>query len=159
MSSVMKELKSEISRVARREINKELEPVKRVNAAQRGLIAELRRQLTALQKDWNAMKKGVVSALPEPGVKGSARASGTGKKKDAREGFWITGKGIRSLRTRLNLTQPDLARLAGVSSWTVVNWESDKGKIAIRRKDTAAKLQEIRTAGKRQITARLAELG
>ena len=49
MANIMKELKAEISRLARREITKELAGVKRIQAAQRGLIADLRRQLTAVQ--------------------------------------------------------------------------------------------------------------
>ena len=46
--SVMKELQCEIARLARKEINKELAPIKRVNATQRGLIANLRRQTEVL---------------------------------------------------------------------------------------------------------------
>ncbi len=49
--SVMKELHSEITRLARKEIKKELEPIKRVNAAQRGYIADLRRDVGELQKE------------------------------------------------------------------------------------------------------------
>ena len=37
--SIIKEIQSEITRLSRKEIIKELAPVKRVNAAQRGLIA------------------------------------------------------------------------------------------------------------------------
>ena len=47
MSNVMKELKAEISRLARKEVKKALAPVQRINAAHRGLIADLRRQIAA----------------------------------------------------------------------------------------------------------------
>ncbi len=154
MSDILQALKAEVSRLSRKEINKELDPVRRVNAAQRGLIADLRRQMTALQKDLAALKKAVSGAALSQGV--SASEPSRSARKDAREGFWITGKGIRSLRKRLGVKQPELARLAGVSTWTVVNWERSDGKIALRQKATAARLQELRTMGKRAAAERLA---
>lgn len=155
MSSVMKELKTEISRLARKELSKELEPVRRVNATQRGLIADLRRQLVVLQKDLNALRKAVPAPVesPEPEAAKSRRPKGKrGRKKtDARKGFWITGKGVRSLRKRLGVSQTELGSLVGVSTWTVVNWEAAEGKIALRRKDTAARLESLRKQGKRAV--------
>ncbi len=153
MSDILQALKSEVSRLSRKEINKQLDPVRRVNAVQRGLIAELRRQVIALQKDVAALKKSVSDPVSSPGLPppSSTRAA----RKDAREGFWITGKGIRSLRKRLGIKQPELARLAGVSTWTVVNWERNDGKIALRQKATEARLQEVRTMGKRAAAERL----
>lgn len=143
VSSIMKELKTEISRLARKEINKELAPVKRVNAAQRGLIADLRRQVAALQKDVVGLRKAVPSVeVPVPTKAGEGDAAGR---------FWITGKGVRTLRKRLGLTQAQFGKLAGVSGQTVVNWEATKGKIALRRKDTPAKLKEIRALNKRAV--------
>lgn len=138
MSNVMKELKSEITRLARKVVGAELAPVKKVNAAQRGLIAALRRQVDALQKEVGELRKAApagdkaVVAKPEP---------------DAR--FWVTGKGVKALRKRLGLTQSQFGKLAGVSNPTVVNWEGTQGKINLRRA-TAAKLQGIRGLGKKR---------
>src|SRR6056297_3473923 len=97
--SVMKELKAQIPRLARKEIKQELEPIKRVNAAQRGYIADLRREITELQKEINLLKK----VMPEEEVKAVE------EKKDTPSRFWITGKGVVSLRKRLDLTQAELA--------------------------------------------------
>ena len=143
MSTVMKELKAEISRLARREVRKALMPLKRVSAARRGQLAGLRRQVAALEKELKAVRKvaDTAQAAPEP----------TGPQ----ERFWVTGKGIRSLRKRLGLTQARLGRLAGVSTQTVVNWEGTAGKISIRRKATAAKLREIRGLNKRTAAEQL----
>jgi DNA-binding XRE family transcriptional regulator len=58
---------------------------------------------------------------------------------------------VRTLRKRLGLTQAEFAKLAGVSGQTVVNWEATEGKIALRRKDTPAKLKEIRSLNKRAV--------
>ena len=139
MSNVMKELKSEISRLARKEAKGIVSPVKKASVAYRGLIAGLRKQVDALQKEVAILKKAVPS--PEKAI----------QSKDAPEGrFWITGKGVKALRKRLGATQAGLAKLVGVSSQAVVNWEAHKGKINLR-KATAGRLQEIRGWGKRDM--------
>lgn len=42
----------------------------------------------------------------------------------------MTGKTLRSIRKRLNLTQVQLARQLGVTSNTVARWERDEMKIS-----------------------------
>ena len=139
MSNILKELKAEISRLARKETKAIVAPIQKASANYRGLIAGLRKQLDALQKDVAILKKAVPS--PEKAIQA----------KDAPEGrFWITGKGVKALRKRLGATQAGLAKLVGVSSQTVVNWEAHKGKINLR-KATAGRLQEIRGWGKRDV--------
>ena len=143
MSTVMKELKAEISRLARREIKKALAPVQRVNAARRGLIADLRRQVVALRKELNGLRRARSAAEAGP------QASEAGAR------FWITGKGVRSLRKRLGLTQAEFGTLAGVTTQSVVHWEATQGTIAIRRKETVGKLRAIRSMNKRAVAALL----
>ena len=139
MSNVMKELKSEISRLAKKEAKSIVAPVKKASATYRGLIAGLRQQVDSLQKEVAILKKAVPS--PEKAIQA----------KEAPEGrFWITGKGVKALRKRLGATQAGLAKLVGVSSQAVVNWEAHKGKINLR-KATAGRLQEIRGWGKRDM--------
>ncbi len=139
--SVMKELHSEITRLARKEIKKELEPVKRVNAAQRGLIAKLRKDVGVLQKDVarleRAAGKVVVAEVEET------------------KGFWISGKGVMSLRKRLGITQMELAALAEVSHQSIVRWEKAVGKIPFKTDATLATLQQIRSMNKKQAWAKL----
>jgi hypothetical protein len=147
MSTLIKELKAEIARLARKEITRELTPVRRIGAAQRGRIAELGRQVAALQKELSGLRKAV------PAAQAVAPAAGP----EAGGRFWITDKGVRSLRKRLGLTQAGLGKLAGVSTQTVVNWEGSKGKIEIRRKDTVGRLQAIRGMNKRAVKAALGE--
>ena len=142
MSSIIKELKAEIVRLSRREIRKALGPLKRLGAARRRQIADLRRQIAALQKELQMVRRVKVAAT----VPGPEMAGGRS---------WITGKGVRSLRKRLGLTQVELARLAGVSSVTVLHWEARQGKLSTRRKNTVARLQQIRTLTKRSAAAAL----
>ena len=122
MSNILKELKAEISRLARKEIKGELAQVKKINASQRGLIAALRRQVDALQKEMGVLKKAA------PKVE-KVLAS----KKEPEGRFWITAKGVKALRKRLGLTQVQFGKLAGVSGQSVVNWEGSKGKAPIRQ--------------------------
>jgi len=136
------ELKKEIVRLSRKEINKELAPVKRVNAAQRGLIAQLRRDVTELQKEVHTLRK-VAPAVPVEA------------KQDERAGFWITGKGIKAVRKRLGITQGQLAKLAGVSDQAVLNWEQKEGKVVFRQQETAVKLAELRSMNKTAVMEEL----
>ncbi len=141
--SVMKSLQSEITRLARKEIKKELDPVKRVNATQRGYIADLRREVGELQREVARLRKAVGLSAPVAVEEGGAK-------------FWITGKGVASLRKKLILTQTEFATLAGVSNQSVMKWEKHDGKIPFRRKETSARLQVIRGLSK---TKAWAELG
>ena len=143
MSTVMKELKAEIARVARRVVRKEVAALQRSNAAHRGFIADLRRQILNLQKEIKAQARGpAASELP---VAGNAAAA---------KRFWITGKGIRALRKRFGMTQTEFAKLCAVSIPAVVIWEATKGKVPVRRHATVARLQQVRQLTKR--TARQA---
>ena len=135
--SIMNELKAEIRRLSRKEIRKELEPVKRVNATQRGLIANLRRDVTELQKEVARLQKAAGKSVPA--VEES--------EEDTR--FWMSGKGVRSLRKRLGITQIELSKLADVSHQSIVRWEKTAGKIPFRKKETPAKMQQIRAMDKR----------
>lgn len=139
MANVMKALKDEIARIARIEINTALKPIKSVNASQRKYIADLRRQVALLEKDNKQLQKAVLK-VPDQEV----------AEEEAPRG-WITSQGIRSMRTRLRLSQRAFAELAGVSLPTVANWEGQKkGKLSIRRKEVLARLFQIKTMGVRE---------
>ena len=143
MPNIMSALKSEISRLARTEAKQVFAPVQRASANCRGLIAGLRKQLDALQSEVAALRR--VAPKADKAVLATQEPEGR---------FWITGKGVRALRTRLGLTQKQFAGLAGVSSQTVVNWESHRGKINLR-KAAAGKLQGLRGFGKRDVAGML----
>ena len=145
MSNVMKELKSEISRLARKEAKAVVSPVRKASATYRSLIAGLRKRVDALQKEVAGLKR----AIP--------KADKALEAKEAPEGrFWITGKGVRKLRKRLGLTQTVFSKLVGVTPNAVVLWERKDGKIGLR-KATAGRLQEIRGKGKREVKEMLAK--
>ena len=140
--NVMSVLKAEISRLARKEAKQVVSPVKKVSATYRGLIAGLRKQVAGLQKELAVLKR----AMPSPD-KVLAKTEPAGR-------FWITGKGVRTLRKRLGLTQAVFGKLIGVTPNAVVLWERKEGKIGLR-KVTAGRLQEIKGKGKREVVAML----
>ncbi|VGO19799.1 helix-turn-helix domain-containing protein [Pontiella sulfatireligans] len=144
--SVMKELQTEITRLARKEVKKELEPIKRVNAAQRGYIADLRREVAELQKEVVRLRKATGAPAPV-------------EVDDDTKGFWISGKGVASLRKKLALTQAQLAVLADVSTQSVVKWEKHEGKIPFRKQETSVRMQQIRGMSKTKAWAALEQAG
>ena len=141
--NVMTVLKAEISRLAKKEIKKEVSPIKKANASYRGLIASLRKQLDSIQKELSSLKK----ANPAPD-----KALAVETEPESR--FRMTGQGVKAMRKRLGLTQKAFAGLAGVSIPAVINWEAHKGKINLR-KATGARLQEIKGKGKREVAEML----
>ena len=139
MPNIMAALKFEISRLARKEAKQVVAPVQKASANYRGLIAGLRKQITALQGEVALLRRS--APKPEKALQAAQEPQGR---------FWITGKGVRTLRKRLGLTQANFAKLAGVSVPTVVNWEGSQGKAPIRLKAAIARLQAIREMGKKQ---------
>ena len=140
MPNIMSALKSEISRLARKEAKQVVAPVQKASANYRVLIAALRKQLDALQGEVAALRR----AAPKAEKALAAAQENQGR-------FWITGNGVKALRKRLGLTQALFAKLAGVSVPTIVNWEAAKGKAPIRRKTSIARMQQIRGLRKRQL--------
>ena len=140
MANVMSALKSEISRLARKEARQVVAPVQKASGNYRGLIAGLRKQLDTLQTEVAALRR----AAPKV-----EKVLATAQEPAGR--FWITGPGVKALRKRMGLTQAMFGKLAGVSVPTVVKWESSKGKAPIRLKAAIARLQAIRKMGKKQV--------
>jgi DNA-binding transcriptional regulator YiaG len=129
--------------LAKKEAKAVVSPVKKASATYRGLIAGLRKQVDALQKELAILKK----AVPAPEKTILAKTEPEGR-------FWITGQGVRKLRKRLGLTQAVFGKLVGVTPNAVVLWERKDGKIGLR-KATAGRLQEIRGKGKREVAEML----
>ena len=144
MPNILSVLKSEISRLARKEAKQVVAPVKKASANYRGLIAGLRKQLDALQSEVAALRR--VAPKAEQALQAKEEPQGR---------FWITGKGVKALRKRLGLTQAQFSKLAGVSVPTVVKWEGSQGKAPIRLKAAIARLRAIRGMGRKQAAAML----
>jgi DNA-binding transcriptional regulator YiaG len=143
MSNIGTVLKEEIARLSRREIRKQVEPLRKAAATHRRDIAALKRQLIALQRHANTLAKRTPRAESDVSPNAPERP------------LRFVAKGLRSLRARLGLSAPNLAQLMSISTQTIYNWEHKK---ASPRKEQLAKLAALRSLGKREARARLETL-
>ena len=146
MSNIVQVLKAEISRISRHEAKQAVAPFRKPTVAARYTFADLKRRVAALEKE----SKRVAALLaklsqPEP------VAAPAGPKN------WISGKGVRSLRQKLGLSQEAFAKLVGVSSQGVCVWESKPGMLRMRDATKAA-VMAVRGLGAREAKQRLAEM-
>src|ERR1041385_7077757 len=111
MTNIAAVLKEEISRISRREIRKQVQPVRKASATYRREIAALKRQVQELRRQAGALAKR--AATVGDGNREVASAKPTR----------FVAKGLRSLRARLGLSASELARLMGVSDQSIYNWE------------------------------------
>ncbi|MES2188757.1 MAG: helix-turn-helix domain-containing protein [Pseudomonadota bacterium] len=138
-------LKSEISRVSRKEVRTELQSLKKTTTKLRSDNADLKRRLTELEKLVKQLSKGSAKKAP---AAGSQDEAGTVAR--------FSGKGLAAQRKRLGLSAADFGKLIGVSGASVYLWEEGKtrprakhmpGIAAVRgmgKKDAAAKLGALR---------------
>lgn len=140
MSNLSSVLKSEITRLARKEIKNAVDPLRKSNAAYRREIAELKRQLASLQRELKASKK-----------PSRERKEGADQTRTPR----FTAKGLRALRARLGLSAADFGQLVGASGQSIYNWEAGK---AVPRANQQAALAAARRLGKREASKRLEAL-
>lgn len=147
MPNVMKVLKDEITRLAKKQARAVGGPLRKDAAGFRRAIAALRRDVAALQRDLKAYtiefkKKAVVEPAPvEEGTR-----------------MWVFGSGIRALRKKLGLSQEYFAKLIDVSMQSVALWERKPGRLDLR-KTTLAKIAAVRSIGAREAKRRLTDLG
>lgn len=147
MNSLTHALKSEIARVARKELKDELLALKKSAAAHRSEIAALKREVKALQSQLKAQLRaqGKAQARVQANAGQAAAEPAVRKLRFSAEGF-------AAQRARLGISQAQMAQLLGVSGLSVYKWES--GKVRPR----AAQLERIaslRGVGKREAAARL----
>ncbi|KFN48242.1 helix-turn-helix domain-containing protein [Arenimonas composti] len=140
MANIAVVLKSEIARLARREIKTAVEPLRKANAQYRREIAALKRDVEALRRELRGVAKASRRAAPPAGDEGEAPRTR------------FVAKGLRSLRARLGLSAADFGRLAGVSGQSIYQWETGK---TVPRAAQQAKLAELRGIGKREAARRL----
>ena len=135
-------LKAEILRLSRKTVKQHLSPVRSINAAQRRHIAALRRQVGALQRELAVVRKAALSRPAAPSASAETPAR-------------FVARGLVSLRARLGLSAEDFGKLVGVSGVSVYNWEHKKAK---PRPSVLSAIAALRTVGKREAKARLAQL-
>ncbi len=144
MPNIASILKSEIARVARKEVRAEVLTMKKAVGSHRKEIAALKHRAQALEQTLRKLGRGQ-RAAPE------AAASDEGGANLRR----FSAKGLLSLRNRLGLSAAECGALVGASSQSIYNWEQGKARPSARHLPA---ITALRGMGKREATARLAVL-
>ncbi len=145
MPNIAALLKTEIARVARKEVRGETHQLKKAVSTYRSEIAQLKRRAQALEQQLRRLSKGIGKAQP---------AASNGH--DASEQpFRFSAKGLASHRKRLGLSAHDCGLLLGASGQSVYKWE--EGEVRPRARHMPA-IAALRGMGKKEANARLDEL-
>ena len=146
MANVITALKAEIARIARKEAKALTAPLRKPANATRLTLADLKRRVAALEQE-NKRMAVLLSKVPQPEP----------QEEPAKPKGWISGKGVRSLRQKLGLSQEAFAQLVGVSPNAVYQWEHKSGMLRLRA-NTRAAVMSVRELGAREAKAKLAEM-
>ena len=143
MGKVESTIKSEIMRLAKREVRGSFLPLRRE-------VYSLRLKLSNLIKSFTAMERQAKEVLEEQAKKKLVLQATPEEVKVSR----LTPQRIHLLRNKIGISQKDLGTLLEVSIGTVGLWE--KGKFAPSAQKKAA-LIALRKLGKREVKKLLAE--
>ena len=139
MPNIQSLLKSEISRITRKEIRAETDSLKKSSSQYRSQIVALKRQMAALERLLHKLSKGAKAAPADKGVQ--ARAS---------DGLRFRAEGFGAHRKRLGLSAAQAGALLGVSAISVYHWESGKSK---PRSSHMPRIAAFRNLSKKQAAA------
>jgi len=140
MANFVSLLKSEISRIARKEIRAETETLKKASAQYRSDIAALKRRVAEQDRLIVKLRKS------KPAAAANDKAEETTQLRFRADGF-------ASLRKKLGLSAAEMGKLLGVSLQTIYHWEKGQSK---PRASQLQGIAEVRKLGKRGAAARLA---
>ena len=128
-------LKSEISRLARKEVRGEISGLKKAATAYRSEIAALKQRTHNLERELRRL------------AKGSAEATTAANEEKTSKAVRFSAKGLATQRKRLGLSAHDVGLLVGTSSQSVYNWEQSKAR---PRAQHMPALVALRTLSKKQ---------
>jgi DNA-binding transcriptional regulator YiaG len=143
MPNIASVLKEEVVRLARKEVRRELEGLKKASAQYRSDIVGLKRRVAALERQMSQVDKKVSTKV-------TPKAAG-----DATGRIRFSAKGLATHRQRLGLSAADLGALLGVSAQSIYHWEAGKTK---PRQQQLAAVAALRKLGKREAKAKLSNL-
>lgn len=139
MPNIAALLKSEIARVARKELRAQTGGLRKAANSYRGEIAALKRRVQDLEKELRLLKKGTERSSVAPAA-------------EEESNLRFSAKGIAGHRKRLGLSAREFGALVGASSLAVYKWE--KGEARPRARFLPA-IAMVRTMGRREAAARL----
>lgn len=137
MPNVATVLKDEITRLARKELKQQIDPLREQIAAQRKAIAALKQELSQLQRS-----VGKISKIANYSIRPQADSNPPGKPSR------YSGALLRKLRERLGLSRDAFAPLIGASPQAVYNWEQTNTR---PRQEFLDKIALVRSLNKTQV--------
>ena len=144
MSNFAAAMKTEVSRLARKEVRSETEPLKKTSAQYRSDLAGLKRRVVELERLLGQLaKKSAHSLPPSPQPEDAKRLR-------------FSAARLTAQRQKLGISAQDMGSLVGVSAQTIYNWEA--GKTRPKPQQLVA-IAAVRALGKRQLAAKLADPG
>lgn len=150
MPNIANLLKSEIARVARKEIRGETSSHKKAIAAYRSEIAALKRRLLDIEKQLKRVGRSPVNGAS---AASTAAQGDDGEPRGRKVRFSATG--LAAQRKRLGLSAEACGALIGATGQSVYKWEA--GKARPRAKHLPA-IAALRKMGKKEAAAQLAAL-
>lgn len=148
MPNIAAVLKSEIARVARKEMRQEIEALKKTLNTQRSQLAELKR---LVQEQQRAMR-----SLQQASARSSASAEQPAASAEGARSLRFSAARLKAQRKRLGLSADVFGKLVGASGQSIYLWEAGKTRPSPQNLATIASLRGI---GKRELESRLATLG
>lgn len=136
MSNVASALKSEISRISRKEIKRETLALKKSSTAHRSEIAALKRRVQELERQ-----------LRKVGRAGESSQSAAANEDSVSPGTRFSPRSMVAQRKRLGLSAAEVGLLIGASSQSIYNWE--EGKVRPSAQHLPA-IYALRSLGRRQ---------
>ena len=145
MTNLATTFKTEIARLARKELKSELVPLRKALSTQRATIASLKQTVTKLESAMKSMRSqragaATKSEVTEPASERSLRFS---------------AKGLSSHRKKLGLSREQYGTLVGVSGQSIYKWEREEAR---PRQAQLHALVAVRGMGKREAHAKLQSL-
>jgi DNA-binding transcriptional regulator YiaG len=149
MPNIASVIKSEITRLARKEVRTEIEGLKKAVSTYRTEIAALKQRAQALEKDFGRLEKSVLKDTKaarnesnEPSNPGGLSGSNNSSKS-----VEFSAKDLAFQRRRLGLTIDGCALLLGTAGKSIYRWETGKAQ---PRKAYWPSLAALRTLSKEQ---------
>jgi DNA-binding transcriptional regulator YiaG len=143
MPNIAAMFKEEILRLARKEVRRQTNVLRKASAQYRKDLAEMKRRVSDLQRRITPLEKQTLRDVSSEVAEVDA------------DHVRFTAKGLRSQRKRLGLSAADCGKLISVTDQTIYNWEHETAR---PRKQQVALIASLRRMGKREAHARLEQL-
>jgi DNA-binding XRE family transcriptional regulator len=140
MPNIASNLKSEITRIARKEIRAEVGGLKKSVGAYRSEIAALKRRAQSLEQHVKRLERSTPKPGPMPAV-------------ETDKALPFSAKGLAKQRRRLALSADAVGLLVGASGQSIYNWEAGKAR---PRANHLAAVAALRSLSKTQAAEVLA---